>query len=221
MASTTDKTAARRRHPARINVVLDRLRYRIVTFRVRPLPLARHCIGPAIIAVLLLAGLPAVSGQSADTGTPSLSRINSARAGRAAGPLESNAQLDGLAAQYLADMLERRALTPAGYGDVGNRRLSEDVASAIGNGGYRYRYTGVVAAYGESVNNALDVAVGTIANRPALLEPAMSQAGIASGEIPAGEPWFAPPPGGFGRDIELTGMTVVVIVTAGEFRAVD
>jgi len=200
---------------------LDRLRYRIVTFRACPLPLARHCIGLVVIAGLLLAGLPVVSGQSGDTGASSLARINSARAARSVGPLESSSQLDGLAASYLADLLDRRELTPAGYGSVGDRILSEDVALAIGEGGYRYRYTGVVVAYGESVNNAMDVAVGTTSNRPALLEPAMSLAGVASGEIPAGEPWIAPPPGGEGREIELTGMTIVVIVTAGEFRAAD
>lgn len=198
---------------------MDRFRRRIVTFRARPLPLARHCIGLAIIAALLLAGLPAVSGQSGETGASSLARINSARAARSAGPLEPNAQLDGLAASYLDDLLDRRELTPGGYGSIGERLLSEDVASAIGEGGYRYRYTGVAVAYGESVANAMEVAVGTTSNRPALYEPAMSQAGVASSEIPAGEPWFSPPPGGEGRDIELTGMTVVVIVTAGEFRA--
>lgn len=150
-----------------------------------------------------------------------MGRLNEARAGHGADPLSTNEQLDQLAARYLDDLLESRTLTPPGYGSIDNRMLSEDVAAAIGERGYWYRYVGVVVAYGESVDNAMSVAAGTPANGPALFEPALSEAGIASAVIPHGAPWIAPPPGGVGRDIELEGMTLVVIVTAGTFRAPD
>ena len=163
--------------------------------------------------------MAAVAGQPASTSSPSLGKINNARSARSVSRLEPSQALDGLAANYLDDLLARRDLTPAGYGAFGERVLSDDVAAAIGDDGYRYRYVGVVVAYGQSVNHAMDIAVGTVANGPALFEPALGYAGVASGVISAGEPWFAPPPGGVGRQIEMTEMTMVVIVTAGAFRA--
>lgn len=162
-----------------------------------------------------------MSGQPASQTSPSLARINSARAARSAGPLEANQQLDQLAAGYLNEVLASRSFTPSGYGTLDARVLSEDVAAAIGEDGYNYRYVGLVVSYGQNLDNAIGVALGTTANGPALFESAMSQAGIASAPIEEGAaPWIAPPPGGVGRAIELTGLTVVVIVTAGEFRAV-
>ncbi len=147
-----------------------------------------------------------------------LGKLNSARNAHSAKSVEPSIALDQLAHIYLTELLERRTLTPSGYGSTVERILADDVALALGAEGYRYRYVGVVVAYGQSLNHALDVATGTVANGPALFEPAMDVAGIASGVIPAGDAWYAPPPGGFGRDIEMTGMTIVVIVTAGDFR---
>ena len=169
---------------------------------------------------MLILALSAVSfGQSSESSAPALGRLNGARQSSGAERVESSAALDGLAARYLDDLLTRRSLIPAGYGAVGQRTLSDEVAGAIGADGYNYRYVGVAVAYGQSLNHAMDIALGTVANGPALFEPALTMVGLASAAIPAGAPWFAPPPGGFGREIEMTGMTLVVIVTAGPYRA--
>jgi hypothetical protein len=191
----------------------------MTTFRARPLPLARYCIG--LLALVALSFGPLLTGGSAQpsSGVEHLGQINAARRQVQAAPLARHEGLDRLAAQYLDDILVSRSLSPPGYGRLSQRILTEDVVAAIGEGGQNYRYTGVVVTYGASLPNAMQIAAGSEANQPALLEPALEFAGIASATIPAGEPWFAPPPGGFGLDVELTGQTVVVIVTAGAFRA--
>jgi hypothetical protein len=161
--------------------------------------------------------LAGVSAQPSG-GVEPVNLLNGARAREEVQPLAPHEGLDRLAGRYLDEIMASRTLVPPGYGRLNARVLSEDVVAAIGEGGLRYRYTGVVVSYGNSLSNALQIATGTEANGPALLEPALDFAGIASATVPAGDPWFAPPPGG-GLDIELTGQTVVVIVTAGDYRA--
>lgn len=183
-----------------------------------PLPLSAHCIGLLVILVLTAGVAVAAARQPAEPTDPALGKLNNARAARRLERVERSPELDRLAARYLDEMLANRTLIPPGYGDLGRRVLSEDVTAALGPDGGRYRYVGLVATYGLGLNNAMDVALGTRANGPALFEPATELVGIASATIPEGEPWLAPPPGGVGADVELAGHTLAVIVTAGQFR---
>ncbi len=187
--------------------------------RARPLPLARYCIG--LLALLVLATGPLLIGASAQPaeGVDPANILNRARVNEGLEQVARHEGLDQLSARYLDEIMASRTLVPPGYGQLDGRVLTEDIVAAIGPDGFSYRYVGVVVAYGQDIIHAMQVANGTVANRPALFEPAMTLTGITSAVVPAGEPWFAPPPGGVGREIEMTGMTVVVIVTAGQFRA--
>ena len=201
----------------------DSLSRRISTSRARPLPLARYCIGLVVLVALSFAPLLTdATAQPADD-DHALNLLNSARTRAEVQPLTRHAGLDQLAGRYLDEILASRSLVPPGYGGPDARVLTEDVVAAIGEGGLSYRYTGVIVSYGPALANAVHVGAATEANGPALLEPALDFVGMASATIPApsgtDEPWYAPPPGGVGLDIELTGMTVVVLVTAGDFRA--
>ncbi len=200
-------------------VTLDRGIVRVDIVRRAPVPLIRHCIGALLFVVIAVSGYGAFAAQSPETLSPEIAKLNHARERHHVNALDRLPSLDDLANRFLQRMLEDRSLTPAGYGEIGNRVLSEDIAAAIGEDGLRYRYAGIVVAYGIDLNHAMDVAVATRANGPALYDPALEHAGIASSTIPAREPWIAPPPGGFGRDVELAGQTLVVIVTAGTSRA--
>lgn len=123
-----------------------------------------------------------------------------------------------LARRYLDEIIASRNLIPAIQTSDSATALYRDVATAIGEGGLAYRFNGLAVAYGPDLNNAVAAAVGDPANRPVLLEPVMDIAGFAFAEVPPGEPWLVPPPGGVGASIDLTGRTVVVFVTAGDFR---
>ncbi len=197
----------------------DSLSRRMFTFRTRPLPFASYCIGLLVLVALSFG--PLLTGVSAQpsNGSEPVNLLNGARVRAKVQPLARHEGLDRLAERYLDEIIASRTLVPPGYGRLDARVLSEDVVAAIGDDGPSYRYTGVVVSYGISLSNAIEIAVGTVANAPALLEPALDLVGIASAPIPAGEPWFAPPPGGSGLEIELTGMTLIVIVTAGQYRA--
>jgi hypothetical protein len=196
----------------------DRLSCRKSTFWARPLPLARYCIG--LLALVALSFGPLLAGTAAQPagGAEPVNQLNGARARADVQPLARHEGLDRLAARYLDEIMASRTLVPAGYGRLNARVLSEDVVAAIGQDGPSYRYTGVVVGFGVNLPNAIHIAANTRANGPALLEPALSIVGIAAATVPAGDPWFAAPPGG-GLDVELTGQTVVVIVTAGQYRS--
>jgi len=217
-ARSADASAATATSAATSREFLDTPNRRAGIARRKPFPLITHCIGLLAVFSLVAGGFAAAAHQAAAPGDPTVGKLNNARAARRVERVERSAELDRLAARYLDEMLASRTLTPPGYGDHGRRLLSEDVSSARGPVGDNYRYTGVVAPYGIGLNNAIDVAIGTRANGPALFEPALEIVGIASATIPEGEPWLAPPPGGFGADVELAGHTLVVIVTAGKFR---
>lgn len=133
-------------------------------------------------------------------------------------PVAANASLDELAGRYLAAILDNRDLTPPVHDPYNPRILSDDVSRALGEEGPSYRYVGMMVSYGPDVRQAMAAGLGAAANRPAMVDPVFEVAGIASAVIPEGSPWFAPPPGGSGRDLNLTGQTVVVVITAGRFR---
>jgi hypothetical protein len=200
----------------------DSLSRRKSTSWSRPLPLARYCIG--LFALVAFSIGPLLSGVAAQPagGAEPVNQLNGARARVDAQPLARHEGLDRLAASYLDEIMASRALVPPGYGRLSARVLSEDVVTAIGQDGLSFRYTGVVVSYGVNLANAVYIAAGTKANGPALLEPALGFVGIAAATVGAspasGDPWFAPPPGG-GLDVELSGQTVVVIVTAGQYRS--
>lgn len=145
-------------------------------------------------------------------------QLNAQRTARGLRPVQAHAGLDGLAAALLAELVNARRLAPMIGRTTPQAELSQIVANAIGlPEGYDYRHVGLVVTYGVGIERTLNDAFEVQANEPVLYDNIMDLAGIASVEVPAGAPWYAPPVGGVGREVELTGYTLVVILLAGDF----
>jgi len=152
-----------------------------------------------------------------DTGTLH-DQLNAQRVARGLRPVEGHAGLDTLAGALLADLIDARRLAPEIGRTTSQAELAQLAANAIGlPEGYDYRHVGLVVTYGVGIERTLNDAFEVQANEPVLYDNIMDLAGIASVEIPAGAPWYAPPVGGVGREVELTGYTLVVILLAGDF----
>ncbi|MEZ4570745.1 MAG: hypothetical protein R2849_10555 [Thermomicrobiales bacterium] len=220
VASAADAMAASATNAARSSGMIDRFSFLTDTFLARPLP--RAPLYRSLAGLRISARWSDCCVRSACLANKSFASADQQRPGRT---VRRSARSKPAARSARGRLSERGARQPIVHSvrvrDARRAGASEDVAAAIGEDGYNYRYVGLVVSYGQNLDNAIGVALGTTANGPALFESAMSQAGIASAPIEEGAaPWIAPPPGGVGRAIELTGLTVVVIVTAGEFRAV-
>lgn len=182
-------------------------------------PSRAHCIGLVLIfaCIVALAQAPLSASTSPEAET-AVNRVNVARQRFRGEPLTEHAALTGLAQRYLDEILASRELIPAIQTSDNATALYSDISTAIGEGGLAYRFNGLIVAYGADLNNALTAALATPANAPALLDPVMDIAGVAFAEVPAAEPWMVPPPGGRGEHLDLTGQTLIVIVTGGDFR---
>jgi hypothetical protein len=145
--------------------------------------------------------------------------FNAERAARGLPPATPDAGLDQLAQQHLDGILATRNLIPPAGREVSRQvELARLVAEAIAaEDGWAYRHNGLVVSYGVGLERTMSDAFEVQANRTVLFDPILDVAGLAGAEIPAGAPWFAPPVGGSGPPVELTGYTLVVIILAGDF----
>lgn len=173
-----------------------------------------------ILALMVLAGTVAQTSPPTSSSANSLhDQFNAEREERGLAPLTHSAGLDALAWQQLHGILAERQLAPALGRDVTAQiKLAELVAAAVQEpDGWSYRHNGLVVSYGVGIERTLNDAFEVYANRTVLFDPIMDVVGIAIAEVPPGPPWLAPPVGGSGPDVELTGYSMVVIVLAGDF----
>lgn len=144
--------------------------------------------------------------------------LNDARRADSVRQLQHEPRLDELARQYLDAIIEKRDLTPPPAFDPSQRLLAEDIAARMGPDGHAWRHAGLLVAYGLGEGQAVGDALQAEAAWPGMLDRAMELAGLASAVVPPGDPWLVPPVGGEGPAVELTGYTVVVLITAGQSR---
>lgn len=171
------------------------------------------CIRLALVGVLLVGAIAAFPAGGQGTLSP-LAPINALREDDELPPMTASAELDAVAARYLAAMIEARCMCPAADGESGAERLLDDVRIAIG-GDAVVLDAGLVTAYDRTAGGAITTAVRNPANGAAILGARLSLAGVATAVVEAGGSWLAPPPGGVGPEIDLSGYTLVAIVTAG------
>lgn len=156
-------------------------------------------------------------GEQDDEITP-VDYLNTARSQTGVKAVAPHQGLDRLARQYLDDIVQARDLAPDAAVSGNQRALADGVARSIGlDEGFAYRHTGLMVGYGLDREQAVLDVLEDPATHPAMLDGIMDLAGSASRTVPPGEPWLAPPVGGSGPAIDLTGYTLVVIVTAGDY----
>jgi hypothetical protein len=187
--------------------------------RLRRLTTVRYSSG-FLLAFIAVAGALAQqepSGSDADADLHTL--FNAERASRGLAPVAQDTGLDQLAQQQLEGILATRNLIPPAGRNVSRQvELARLVAESItAEDGWAYRHNGLVVSYGVGIERTLNDVFEVQANRTVLFDPVLDVAGLASAEIPPGAPWLAPPVGGSGPPVELTGYTLVVIVMAGDF----
>lgn len=173
-----------------------------------------------VLAFIVAAGALAQAEPPASDSEAALHiQFNVERAERGLTPAIQDTGLDQLAQQQLAGILATRNLIPPAGRDVSRQvELARLVADAItAQDGWAYRHNGLVVGYGVGIERTMNDVFEVQANRTVLFDPILDVAGLASAEIPPGAPWFAPPVGGSGPPVELTGYTLVVIVLAGDF----
>lgn len=114
-------------------------------------------------------------------------------------------------------MIESRCLCPVADGQEGADRLLDDVRLALASDA-NVLDAGLVVGYDLSASSALTTAALDPANAAAMLGERMQLVGYATAVVAAEGSWLAPPPGGAGPEIDLSGYALVAIVTAGDGR---
>lgn len=161
---------------------------------------------------MVLCGAVIGSIQPAESALP-LAPLQQARERRQLAPLTADPRLDAIARRYAQAAVDERCLClPSTSTARPEDQLLTDVVSALG---VREVSAGIVIDWNVAVERAVAASIGRPGLAGALLDPTLSLVGVGSVVIPAGAPWFEPPPSGEGPEIELTGYQLVVIVTAG------
>ena len=171
------------------------------------------CIRLALVGALLVAVVGAIPAGGQEAVSP-LAPINALREDDELPPMTASAELDAVAARYLAAIIEARCVYPVVDGAAGADRFLDDVRVAIG-GDAVVLDVGLVAAYDRTAGGAITTAVLDPANGAAILGARLRLVGVATAVVEGEGSWLAPPPGGVGPEIDLSGYTLVVIVTAG------
>ena len=111
-------------------------------------------------------------------------------------------------------MIDARCLVPVVGGDSGAEAFLADVQGGIG-GDAAVLDAGLAVGYDQTKERAIATTALDPANGSVILGAKMTQIGIATAQIAAGQGSGLPPPGDDGPAIDLSGYTVVVIVTSG------
>lgn len=145
-----------------------------------------------------------------------LTMLNQKRANYGFKPLYPDADLDGLANLYLQTIIGRRSFMIEPLTFIGYPVLYQDIANAVGAEGYILRTHGLTLSFGIGTTQTFQTALDDDRNRPALMDNTMDLIGFASGIVGEGPEWLEEPPGG-GVPVEITGYTIIVVITAGDF----
>jgi|GEM_PF-5828494 len=176
-------------------------------------PRQADCIRLAAIVVLLASTLLAIPADGQGTES-AVGQINALREDDELGQVSSSAALDAVAASYLDEIIASHCICPLAGGTAQAEQLLDDIAAALGIDATLID-AGLVVGYDQSEAGAFTTAIHDPANAAAILGMRMELAGTASRIVEPAESWLAPPPGGTGPEIDLTGYSVVVIVLAG------
>jgi hypothetical protein len=169
-----------------------------------------------VVVLAVLGSWLATLAVAQDTQSPSpIDAINTSRVDRALAPLARDERLDTLAQTYLERILARRCPC-ALLDELPESLLLRDVAAILWMQPDTIHHTGLIVSYDLSVDRAIGAALGRPTASAVLHDRRLTLAGIASTVIAPESSWLAPPVDGVGREIDLTGFTLVVVITAGE-----
>lgn len=179
----------------------------------------RHAPRTIIVLTLaLLIVLPTAHTVQADTdASPDpLTPINLARDLREIAPVQLDSRLSALATTYAEAMLERRCTCLDVLGHVSDRpsTLTDDLRTAL-DLTTEDIHAGMTVAWDTTASGGIVAATGRESTSGVLLAPDITVAGIGTAVVPAEASWLTRPLDGSGPPIDLTGYTIVVILTVG------
>lgn len=166
-------------------------------------------LATGILAFVLLA-TPVLGHQTG--AEPDLNPVQAGRDDMDAHPLARNSELDEIAAAYVASIIEQRDTS---LGSLDRAILIDQVRDVLPARTSDPIRVGVVVGHAPTLDAAIRDMAGRDGHGPALLDPVLTDFGLAWSEAPETRTWHVTQPDAPGGFVNLQGQIIVVAIAAG------